>query len=129
MATRQYPAYPSARATVDSQRYVAAAEALEGVPQVFLNGTHILLPESQTAAIDLLRSQFEAVIEYGCGQEWEFATKARAAGVSERLVRLGNAVWDVTGQSVADMIHAALDAPDATYADWSALYHASMETH
>lgn len=62
-------------------------------------------------------------------EEWEFSTKARAAGVSERLVRLGNAVWDVTGQSVADMIRVALDAPDATYADWSALYLASMETH
>ena len=85
-----YPAFPSARATVASERYIAAAEALEGVPLVFLDGkTIILLPESETAAIEVLRTQFTAVIEYGCGQEWEFATKARAAGVPERLVRLG----------------------------------------
>lgn len=108
---------------------MAAAEALEGVPLTFFDGTHILLPESETAAIDLLCSRFNAVIEYGCGQEWEFATKARAAGVQERLVRLGNAVWDVTGQSIADMIRSALDSPEATYAEWSALYLASMETH
>lgn len=129
MAAHLYPASPSARATVEAERYVAAAEALKGVPLVFLDGTTILLPESEMGAIDFLRSQFDAVIEYGCGQEWEFAAKARAAGISKRLVRLGNAVWDVTGQSVADMIRVALDAPDATYADWSALYLASMETH
>lgn len=129
MATHQYPVYPSARATVEAERYMAAAEALEGVPLTFFDGTHILLPESETAAIDLLRSRFNAVIEYGCGQEWEFATKARSAGVTERLVRLGNAVWDVTGLPIADMIRAALDAPEATYAEWSALYLASMETH
>lgn len=108
---------------------MAAAAALDGVPLAFFDGSTILLPESETAAIGLLRSQFGAVIEYGCGKEWEFATKAREAGVSERLVRIGNAVWDVTGQSIADMIRAALDAPEATYADWSALYLASMETH
>lgn len=108
---------------------MAAAAALEGVPLAFFDGSTILLPESETAAIDLLRSEFDAVIEYGCGKEWEFATKARLAGVSERLVRLGNAVWDVTGQSVADMVRAAMNTPGATYAEWSALYLASMETH
>lgn len=127
--SRQYPAFPSAMATVAPGRYMAAAELLEGVPLVYFDGTTILLPESETAAIDLLRAQFDAVVEYGCGQEWEFATKARSAGVSERLVHLGNAVWDVTGQSITDMIQAALDAPETTYADWSALYLASMETH
>lgn len=129
MRMHRYPVFPSAKATVKADCYIAAAEALDGVPLVFLDGFTILLPEYETAAIDLLRSQFNAAIEYGCGHEWEFATKARAAGVTERLVSLGNAVWDVTGQSVADMIREALDAPDRTYADWSALYLASMETH
>jgi len=108
---------------------MAAAEALDGVPLVFLDGSTILLPQSEADAIELLRSQFDAAIGYGCGQEWESATKALAAGVTGMLVRLGNAVWDVTGQSVADMIRAALDAPDRTYAEWSALHLASMETH
>lgn len=129
MVARNYPIYPSARATVEAERYMDAVEALEGVPLTFFDGTHILLPECETAAIDLLRSRFNAVIDYGCGKEWEFATKAQEAGVQERLVHLGNAVWDVTGQSIADMILAALDAPEATYVEWSTLYLASMETH
>jgi hypothetical protein len=36
-------------------------------------------------------------------------------------------VWDVTGQSVADMIRATLDVPNTTYADWSTPHLASME--
>ena len=108
---------------------MAALDALEGVPSVFLDGETILLPEREAAAIDLLRSHFGADIEYGCGKEWEFATKAREAGVQEGLVALGNTVWDVTGQPVTDMIEAALRAPEATYADWRTLYRASMETH
>ena len=35
----------------------------------------------------------------------------------------------MTGPSIADMIRSAWDAPEATYAEWSALYLASMETH
>jgi hypothetical protein len=129
MVTHRYPTFLLAKATVAPEHYMAAAHELEGVPQVFLDGTTILLPESETVAIELLRTQFGAMIEYGGGQEWEFATKARAAGVQERLVRLDNAVWDVAGQPVADMIRAALEAPDATYSEWSALCLASMETH
>lgn len=127
--TVKYPAFPSAKATVEAGRYMAAVAALKGVPLTFFDGSTILLPESETAAIDLLRARFDAVIEYGCGEEWEFANKARAAGVSERLIRLGNAVWDVKGQPVSDLIRAALDEPEAAYAEWSALYLASMEAH
>ena len=41
-------------------RFDAATEALEGVPLVFFDGTTILLPESETAAIELLRVKFDA---------------------------------------------------------------------
>ncbi|MEJ2768252.1 hypothetical protein [Mycetohabitans sp. B46] len=97
------------------------------MPLVLLDGTTILLPDSATQAIELLRKRFGVAIEYGCGREWEFANKARAAGVSERLVQLGHVVQDVSGVSVEDMVRAAITAPEATYADWSALYFASME--
>lgn len=129
MTPCKYPIYPSARATIDAGRYLEAVKAVEGVPLVFIDGKSILVPESDLNTIEILRSHYGARIEYGCALEWEFVTKARAAGVSERLVRLGNAVWDVTGQSVADMIQVALDSPTNTYAEWYALYIASMETH
>ncbi len=129
MRIQEYPIFPSAKATVEPNRYMDAVEALAGVKGAFFDGATILLPESEIAAIDLLRSQFNARIEYGCGTEWEFATRARAAGVAENLVGLGDAVWDVTNQSVADMIRAALNAPETTYEEWAALYRVSMETH
>jgi hypothetical protein len=32
-------------------------------------------------------------------------------------------------EGVPDMVRAAMNTPDATYAEWSALYLASMETY
>lgn len=126
---KSYPAYPSAKVTVTSDKYMETAEALEGVSLVFLDGESILLPEFEQGAIDMLRSRFFGEVEFGCGREWEFATKARAAGVTERLVSLGNAVWGVTGQTVEEMVQAALQQPQPTYAAWEVLYLSSMETH
>lgn len=122
-----YPAYPSAKVTVTPDRYMKAAEALEGVSLVFLDGESILLPEFEQDAIEMLLSRFSGEVEFGCGREWEFATKARAAGVTERLVRLGNAVWNVTGQSVEEMVQAALQQPQLTLTAWQVLYLSSME--
>ena len=70
----QYPAYPSAKATITTERYTAVVESLEGVPQVFFDGTTVLLPDSETAASEFLRTQFDAVVKSGCSQDWEFAT-------------------------------------------------------
>ena len=42
---KSYPAYPSAKVTVTPDKYMEAAEALEGVSLVFLDGESILLPE------------------------------------------------------------------------------------
>ena len=59
--------YPSAQATVEGRLYMAALEALAGVPSVFCDGIIIHLPESELDAIELLRSKFGALIEYGHG--------------------------------------------------------------
>ncbi len=56
-----------------------------------------------------MRSRFAGTVKFGCGREWEFATKAVAASVAEPLVSLGNAVWSITGQSVEEMAQAALE--------------------
>lgn len=69
----------------------------------------------------LLRSQFAASVELGFGREYEFATKARAAGVEPVLVRLGNAVSTITAESADEMVGAALAQPQATHAAWKAL--------
>lgn len=126
---RQYPTYPSARATVAPDQYTAAAETVRDVQQVYFDGATILLPESALEAIELLRTRFGATVETGCGREWEFANKALAAGVAEPLVRLGDAVAAITGVAADDMVRAALEQPQDAYASWSALYFASMATH
>jgi hypothetical protein len=59
--------YPSAQATVEGRLYMAALEAIAGVPSVFCDGLIILLPESEQDAIELQRSKFGASIEYGHG--------------------------------------------------------------
>lgn len=77
MRMHRYPVFPSVKATVNADCYIAAAEALDGVPLVFLDGFTILRPEYETAAIDLLRSQFDAAIEYGCGHERKSLAQSR----------------------------------------------------
>ena len=124
-----YPEYPSVKAKVDSSRYMDAVEALKGVRQVFCNGETILLPEAEVKAIEMLRSQFKATFEYGQAEEYEFATKARDAGVNAELLRLGQAVCDITGQPAEWMVRAAQEDPSATLLAWSALYRSSMIPH
>ncbi|WP_252090667.1 hypothetical protein [Pseudomonas sp. MWU13-3659] len=124
-----YPEYPSVKATVDSSRYMDAVQALDGVRQVFFDGESILLPEAEVEAIEMLRSRFTATLEYGQAKEYEFATKARNAGVSTTLLRLGQAVHDSTGQDAEMMVRAALEAPSATLLAWSALYRSGMLPH
>ncbi|MCI1021410.1 hypothetical protein HWD96_04115 [Pseudomonas putida] len=124
-----YPEHPSVKATVDSSRYMEAVEALAGVRQVFCDGETILLPETELKAIEMLRSQFKATFDYGQAEEFEFATKARDAGVKAELLRLGQAVCGITGQDAEEMVRAALEAPSATLLAWSALYRSSMIPH
>ncbi|KYC14097.1 MULTISPECIES: hypothetical protein [unclassified Pseudomonas] len=124
-----YPEYPSVKATVDPSRYMEAVQALNGVRQVSFNGESILLPEAEVDAVEMLRSRFSATLEYGQAEEYEFATKARDAGVSSALVRLGQAVHECTGQDAAMMVRVAVEAPSATLLSWSALYRSRMIPH
>lgn len=124
-----YPEYPSVKATVDSSRYMEAVQTLEGVRQVFYEGETILLPEAEVKAIEMLRSQFKATFEYGQAEEYEFATKARYVGLKAELLRLGQAVCDITGQHAEVMVRAALEDPSATLLAWSALSRSSMIPH
>ncbi|MGE8113874.1 hypothetical protein [Pseudomonas sp. NPDC086566] len=124
-----YPGYPSVKATVNSSRYMEAVQALEGVRQVFCDGETILLPEAEVKAIEMLRLQFNATFEYGRAEEYEFATKARDAGVIAELLRLGQEVCDITGQHAEVMVRAALEDPSATLLAWSAPYRSSMIPH
>lgn len=129
MQKQQYPAFPSARITVPADCFEAAMEVVEGLPQVFTNGRSILVPESERGAIEWLRTQFGGTIEWGCCEEYAYANRARAAGVSPLLVSLGQMVTDVTGKSIEEMIRAALDAPEHTQREWAELYRADMLSH
>lgn len=124
-----YPEYPSVLATVEPTRYMEAVEALSGVRQVFFDGETILVPESEAQAIEMLRLRFNATTVYGQAQEYEFATKARDAGVSPQLLSLGNAVQCSTGQPADEMVLAALKQPSETLLAWSVLYRSSMNPH
>lgn len=124
-----FPEYPSVKATVKLHRYMEAVEALKGVRQVFCDGESILLPEAEVEAIEMLRSRFKATLQYGQAEVYEFATKARDAGVGAELLRLGQAVHGITGQDAEVMVRAALEAPNATLLAWSALYRSSMIPH
>lgn len=114
--------FPSARLTVAPGHYAAAVDLLSlmDVPGVMCDGETILVPEASPEAIELLCDRFEALAVYGCGHQYEFATKARGAGVADLLVHLGNAVWDVTGTSAEAMVQAALDTPYLTRNAWEA---------
>lgn len=124
-----YPEYPSVKAMVELSRYMEAIEALEGVRHVFCDGESILLPEAEVEAIEMLRSRFNAATVYGQAMEYEFATRARNEGVPAQLLRLGQAVRDLTGQDAQEMVRAALDQPSATLLAWSTLYRSSMSPH
>ncbi len=124
-----YPEYPSILATVEPSRYMEAVEALKGTRQVFIDGETILLPEAEVQAIEMLRSRFKASTIHGQAREYEFATKARLQGVPVKLLRLGQAVHDCTGQSAEEMVRVALEQPSGTLLAWSALYRSSMIPH
>lgn len=127
--SHDYPEYPSVKATVTPSRYMDAVQALGGVRQVFCDGESILLPEAEVEAIKMLHSRFGAILEYGQAEEYEFATRARNAGVSPELIRLGQAVSGSTVQSAEIMVRCALEDPSATLLAWSALYRSSMIPH
>lgn len=125
-----YPEYPSAVATVRPSNYMAALDALDalkGVRLLFCDGETFMFPETETHAIEMLYSRFDATIVLGQGKEYEFATKARNEGVPDKLLRLGNAVHDCTGQSADEMVKAALEQPSATLLAWTELYKSSMD--
>jgi hypothetical protein len=124
-----YPAWPSAVVTIDGSRYMAAMTAVAGVHKTFFDGDSILLPETETATIAMLCDQFGGSVVYGQGQEYEFATKASKAGVPMKLLKLGQAVHDVTGETADEMIRAALEQPSATLLAWESLYRSSMLMH
>lgn len=121
-----YPEYPSVAATVEPSRYMDAIEALHGVRQVFCDGETILLPEFEEQAIEMLRSRFNASTVYGQAKAFEFATKARKAGVPVELLRLGHAVHNCTGQDAEEMVRAAIEQPSVTLLSWTSLYLSSM---
>lgn len=121
-----YPEYPSAVATVRPSNYMAALDALKGVRLLFCDGETFTFPETETQAIELLYSRFDATIVLGQGKDYEFATKARDKGVPDKLLRLGNAVHGCTGQSADEMVKAALEQPSETLLAWTELYKSSM---
>lgn len=122
----EYPVFPSVKASVRPEQYRAAVEALKDVPRVFY-GDSILVPEYAVRAIEMLRDRFGASLEYGAGTEWEFANKARRAGVCDRVISLGNAVSDVTGVSADEMLRQVLEGPESTEAAWRELYQSSKQ--
>lgn len=124
--SHDYPEYPSVAVTVDPLRYLEAVEALKGVPQVFYDGETILVPEREIRAIEMLRARFNPSLTYGQASDYEYATKARDAGVALELLRLGQAVHDCTGLDAERMVHAALTQPSQTLLAWRALYRSSM---
>ncbi|MEE4178950.1 hypothetical protein [Pseudomonas viridiflava] len=124
-----YPEYPSVLANVDPTRYMEAVDALKGTRKVFCDGENILLPETEVQAIEMLRSRFNASTIYGQAGEYEFATKAGLQGVPVKLLRLGQAVHDCTGQSAEEMVRVALQQPSATLLAWTELYRSSMIPH
>ena len=92
LAARPDPVYPSARVTIaPSGNYMEAVEALLGVERVRCDGDTFLVPEFEKDAIEMLRTRFGGEVELGCGEEWEFSTKAGLEGVSDRFIRLGTA--------------------------------------
>lgn len=116
-------------ASVDPSRYMEAVEALKGTRQVFCDGGTILLQEAEVQAIEMLVSRFYASTIHGQAGEYEFATKARVHRVPVKLLRLGQAVHDCTGQSAEEMVRVAIEQPSATLLAWSALYRSSMIPH
>jgi hypothetical protein len=124
---QQYIVYPSAKVSVGEELYMSAVKALEGIPSVFFNGDTILVPESEAVAIEMLRRDFDATVDCGHGQEGEFATKAQAAGVDERIIRMGNAILRGIEISPDQMVQEALADPN-TFDRWWAIYRDSMET-
>ncbi|WP_454727762.1 MULTISPECIES: hypothetical protein [Cupriavidus] len=126
-----FPVYPSAGVRLAPAYYLSALQLLTALQTdgVFADGEILLVPEYETAALRLLVARFAAELTYGCAKESEYAKLAIRAGVDAVLVRLGNAVFDITGQSAAAMVESALHQPDATQQAWSTLYRASMDTH
>lgn len=124
-----YPAWPSAVVAIEGSRYMAAMTAVAGVHKTFFDGDTILLPEAETATITMLCEQFGGSVVYGQAQEYEFATKASKAGVPMKLLKLGQAVHDATGQTADQMVNAALEQPSATLLAWQSLYRSSMFMH
>ncbi|WP_274644287.1 hypothetical protein [Pseudomonas serbica] len=125
-----YPVWPSAVVAIDGSRYMAALAAVDdGVRKTFFDGDTILLPETETATIAMLCEQFGGSVVYGQAQEYEFATKASKAGVPMKLLKLGQSVHDVTGQTADEMVLAALEHPSATLLAWESLYRSSMLMH
>lgn len=123
-----YPVYPSVKIAVPSFRYNAALKILFEMPNLFFDGDTILVPESNLLAIEMLKDSFSGkVVERGWGREYEYATLAAKAGVSKRLVSLGNAVWSLTGQTANEMIQFALSNPSNAYQAWKNLYRKSMD--
>lgn len=121
-----YIFYPSARVSISGKHYMDAVDALQGTRSCFCDGETILVPEHESALIALLKSQYGGVVEYGQGKEGEFATKAIAAGLNERLVSIGDSIWEYSGFSVSQMIEEALENPDATDQKWRKIYLEGM---
>jgi hypothetical protein len=125
-----YPVYPSVKVAVPPYRYSAASKTLlqSGMPDFFFDGDTILVPESNLLAIEMLKDSFSGeVIEVGWGREYEYATLAKALGVSDSLVSLGNAVWDLTGQTANEMTQFALSNPSGAYLSWREIYLEAMD--
>jgi hypothetical protein len=125
-----YPVYPSVKVAVPPCRYSAASKKLlqSEMPNFFFDGDTILVPENNLLAIELLKDSFSGeVIEVGWGREYEYATLAKAVGVSDSLVSLGNAVWNLTGQTANEMIQFALSNPSEAYLTWKKIYLEAMD--
>lgn len=119
---------PSAKVFVSGEYYMDALDALLETPSCFCDGESILVPEHESALIALLQDRYGATVEYGHGKEGEFATKAIAAGLNDRLVSLGDSIWEYSGFPVIQMIDEALASPVATYQKWERIYLEGMNS-
>lgn len=126
------PVYPSFHVLVPVAQYIDAVNMLcidINLPNVFFDGEIIIIPESYKPVVEFLIERFDAqVVADGECKEYEFATLAINAGLSDKLVALGNAIVGLDGDA-ASMLAKAVADPNGTQNEWNVLYLASMNTH
>lgn len=126
-----YPAYPSIRITPLAGQYALLGKYLASKQlHVFGNGKDFLIAEHHKDLIAEIKSTYtQVIIEYGAGEEFEFATLATEAGLQSELIELGQEIFAFNGQTADSMILEAKKNPSLAKLSWLAIYKAKEELH